>query len=290
MARPLLIDAFPVHDELDILECRLYELFDTVDWFVAVEADVTHQDKPKPYYLTENLERFDAYKDKLIVVRATGLPTNADDPDPWSRELAQREHIATGLAQIGVTNIDIVMQSDVDEIPRPLNARNARPKAGVIPFGMRGLFWAIDWLYPKTWWGTIAATVEQIGNMGPAPFGAMRILRNQVPCPAHQMDAGWHLSWLGGPERALHKVDSFCHPEVKDSILASIESEHFYWREGFHVDNQRMVPVDVDETWPRWVVDGHAPASWFRPRDTADRAATPPALTQRIYGPIGGAP
>jgi hypothetical protein len=115
--RPLRIDTFPFHDELDMLECRLTEIFDAVDFVIAVEADVTHQDNPKPYYLTENLQRFDAFRDKLIVVRATGLPTIADDPDPWARELAQREHVATGLAQIGnVTNHDIILHGDVDAL------------------------------------------------------------------------------------------------------------------------------------------------------------------------------
>lgn len=290
MARPLIIDAFPFHDELDVLECRLYELYDTVDWFVAVEADVTHQDRPKPYYLTEHLDQFDAYRDKLVVVRATGLPTMEQDPDPWARELAQREHIVTGLRQIGVSDDDIVMQSDVDEIPRPLNARNVRPKGNVIPFGMRGHFWAVDWLYPKTWWGTTAATVSTIAKLSPAPFGNMRILRNQLIAPAHQRDAGWHLSWLGGPDRVLHKVESFCHPEVDESIRAAVNTDHFYWRHGFHVDNTRLAPVDVDATWPRWIVDGHAPASWFRPRDGAPRPDEPPAFTSIIWGPIGGAP
>lgn len=284
MSRPLVVDAFPFHDELDILECRLYELYDAVDWFVAVEADVTHQDKPKPYYLTENLDRFAAYRDKLVIVHATGLPTMDDDPDPWARELAQREHIATGLERIGVNGHDIVMQSDVDEIPRPLNARNVRPRGQVVPFGQRGHFWAIDWLYPRTWWGTVAATVDLIGSLGDAPFGQMRLLRNHLQAPPHQMDAGWHLSWLGGPDRAIKKVESFCHPEVDESIRAAVASDHYYWRHGFHVDGTRMAPVDVNDEWPRWVVDGHAPASWFRPRDT-ERDAVAMASTPTVLGP-----
>ena len=66
MSRPLRIDTFPIHDELDMLECRLTEIFDAVDYVVAVEADVTHQDSPKPFYVTENLARFDAFKDMHV--------------------------------------------------------------------------------------------------------------------------------------------------------------------------------------------------------------------------------
>ena len=80
------------------------------------------------------------------------------------------------------------------------------------------------------------------------------------------IDAGWHFSWLGGPERAMHKVNSFCHPEVEAEIRGSISNDNFYWREGFHVDGLRMAPVDVDDEWPKWIRDGNAPASWYRPR------------------------
>jgi hypothetical protein len=266
MSRPLVIDCFPIHDEMDILECRLTELYDAVDWFVAVEADVTHQDQPKPYYLSDNLDRFAPFKDKLIVVQATGLPTLAQDPDPWARELAQREHIATGLARIGVSPHDVILQSDVDEIPRALHARNARPKGNMISFGMRGHFFAVDWLYPKAWFGTVAANVETLSRLGPARFGHMRTMRNQVECPPHMLDAGWHLSWLGGPDRLVKKVNSFCHPEVEDRIRGGIANDNFYWREGFHVDGERLAPVEVDDSWPKWIVAGNAPASWYRPR------------------------
>jgi beta-1,4-mannosyl-glycoprotein beta-1,4-N-acetylglucosaminyltransferase len=266
MTRPLIIDAFPFHDELDILECRLVELYDAVDWFVAVEADVTHQDRPKPYYLSENLDRFAAFKDKLVVVQATGLPAVTEFPDPWAREHAQREHIATGLRTIGVSDQDIVLQSDVDEIPRPLHARNVRPGGGLLAFGMRGHFWAVDWLYKPTWYGTVAGTCASILRLGDRPFGKMRDQRNRALTPPHLQDAGWHLSWLGGPERVVKKVGAFCHPEVEGRIRGGIENDNFFWREGWHVDGEKMVPVDVNDEWPRWIYEGHAPASWYRPR------------------------
>lgn len=264
MTRPLVIDTFMANDELDILECRLYELYDAVDWFIAVEADVTHQDRPKPYHITDNLDRFAPYKDKLIVVHAAGLPTVEQDHDPWAREMAQREHVATGLAQIGVGDDDIILHGDIDEIPRPLIARNIRPD-GLLAIGMRGHFWAIDYLYPNLWLGTVAGRVGTIARLGPTPFGAMRNTRNVAPNPPHLRDAGWHLSWLGGVERTLRKVNEFCHPEVEEKIRLGLEVDAFLGL-GYHVDGLKLSAVDVDDSWPRWVVDGHCPANWFRPR------------------------
>lgn len=264
MARPLIIDAFPFHDELDLLDMRLTELYDTVDWFIVVEAEVTHQDRPKPSYYLDHAERFAQFADKIVPVWATDLPTLRDAPDPWAREHAQREHIATGLATIGATDQDVILQSDVDEIPTALHARNVRPGGGLLAFGQRGHFWAIDWQYPLVWFGTVAATVGGLARTFPVqPFGRMRDSRNMAP---RIMDAGWHFSWLGGPDRAMHKVESFCHPEVRDRIVGAIDNDNWFWREGYHVDGQKMQPVEIDDTFPRWIRDGHAPASWYRPR------------------------
>jgi hypothetical protein len=264
--RPLVVDTFPFNNELDMLQCRLEEMADAVDFFVAVEADVDHQDHPKPYHLTENLDRFEAWSDKLIVVRATGLPTATDDPDPWARELAQREYLIDGLRQIHekreLTPDAIVLHGDVDEICRSLHVKNVRPRNGFVTFEQRLHCFAVDWLHPDPWGGTVAATVEQMGTLGKWPFQKMRNTRNANNPIA---DAGWHLSWLGGKEAALKKLGSFCHPEIAERTLVGLTSD-LYLREGFHVDGRRMTPVEVDDTWPAFIRERRCPSEWFRPR------------------------
>jgi beta-1,4-mannosyl-glycoprotein beta-1,4-N-acetylglucosaminyltransferase len=264
VTRPKVIDAFPFNNELDILECRLVELFDAVDAFVLVEADVDHQDHAKPFHYAENAERFAPWADKIVAVQAKGLPTATDNPDPWAREHAQREFIGEGLARLGVTGDDIILQSDVDEIPTALTARNVRP-SGMQAFEQRLHCFAVDWLHPDPWRGTVAGRASHIWGLGSQRFGRMRDARNMVPCPPHLRDAGWHLSWLGGKDAALAKIGSFCHPEILERTMPGL-LEDFYLREGWHVDGKRMRPVDVDESWPRWIVEGKAPSVWFRPR------------------------
>jgi hypothetical protein len=248
-------DTFMYHDEADILECRLYELERIPNLrHVVVEADVTHQDKPKDSYFLDQRERFAPWADRIVHVWATGLPTAKDAPDPWAREHAQREHTWRGLTAAAPD--DVVLHGDVDEIPTVLAARNVRPQ-GFVAFEQRGHFWAVDWLYPPSWRGTVAARLASIKS-----FGAMRDMRNVAkPIPM----GGWHLSWLGGPDRALHKVGSFCHPEVEDRIRDGLDSDTFL-RSGVHVDGVKMAKVDVDDTWPRWVWERKCPDSWWRPR------------------------
>ena len=274
MSRPLIIDAFPFNNELDILEMRLTELAGAVDYFVIVEATRDHQDHPKPLHYADNAERFAAWHDKIIhVVVADGeLPSMADDANPWAREHGQREFIARGLDRIvGLSGADVVMQSDVDEIPKAMHVRAlaGMDLQGTIVFGQRGHFFAIDWLYPEPWYGTTATTVWTLRRMADAvrmPFAHMRDQRLVTDCPPGFEDAGWHFSWLGGPEVALAKVRSFCHPEVEERILDGLATDRFL-RHGYHVDGKRMAPVEVDGSYPKWIRDGHAPAAWFRLRD-----------------------
>jgi beta-1,4-mannosyl-glycoprotein beta-1,4-N-acetylglucosaminyltransferase len=243
--------------EFDVLTCRLYELQNVPGLVhVAVEADVDHQAHPKPYHLSDNLGRFAEWGDRLRVVRATGLPTLADSADAWSREQAQREYARHGMtdAQPG----DVILHGDLDEIPTALVTRNVRPR-GMVAFEQRGHFFAVDWAYPHPWRGTVATTVERFRS-----FNAMRDARN-VANPIH--NAGWHLSWLGGPVINRQKLNSFCHPECADQIDYGLkDGRNAFLELGLHVDGTKMTPVDVDASWPRWVYERKCPANWFRPR------------------------
>lgn len=257
MTRVRRFDCLMANNELDLLECRLTELQDVPDLIhVIVEADVTHGgNKPKPLHVRDNFARFDAWKDRIRLVTATGLPESVD---AWDREHAQREFFWEGLHDADPD--DIVLQSDLDEIPTALAARHVRPR-GLVRFRQTLYCFAIDWLHPDPWWGTVAGRVRDVTR-----FGDMRDARcgfqPEIP------DAGWHFSWLGGPALAEQKLDSFCHPEVAD--LGWRERLAECYETGRHLDNGRvgtpLIPVDVDDTYPRWIREGHAPKSWYRPR------------------------
>ena len=266
MTRPKIIDAFPFNNELDILEMRLTELQEAVDRFVIVEAAVDHQGHPKPLFYQENKERFAQWADKIVAVEARNMPSVADNPDPWAREHWQREGIGAALVKIGVEPHDIVIQSDVDEIPRALHARNVRPGGGMVVFGQRLHCFAVDWLHPEVWYGPVAATCDTLLSLPAGKrFAYQRDNRLRANCPPHMQDAGWHFSWLGGRDASIAKLHSFCHPEIAERTETWLQDETF-WREGYHVDGKKQTPVEVDESWPLWIREGHAPQAWFRPR------------------------
>lgn len=253
----MIYDAFMLHDEMDMLEARLTELEDVPGLVhVIVEARVTHQDKPKPLYFYEHKARFDRWQHRIVYVVASDLPTVEDAPNQWARENAQREWIGTALR--GADPEDIVLQSDVDEIPRALVVRNVKPRSPVA-LDMAFHPFAVDWVHPERWRGTVACRVRHLSGLG--AFSRMRNMRNTAqPIP----DAGWHFSWVGGTEYALHKLASFCHPEIADRTLDGLRDDVFL-TEGFHVDGHKLAAYDGDD-WPRWVRDRKCPTNWFRPR------------------------
>lgn len=248
----MIYDTFMFRDEADLLECRLVELESVPDLVhVVIEADVTHGgNRPREFVYPDIRERFAPWADRIRYVQATNLP---DDVDAWSREHAQREWAWQGVKDADPS--DVVLHGDLDEIPTVLAVKWVRPR-GFVVFEQRLHCFAVDWLHPEPWRGTVAGRVGDVVSW--EGMRAARLTAQVIP------DAGWHLSWLGGRQAAEEKMDSFCHPEVADMGWRDRLGECY--ETGLHVDGTKMVPVDVDESWPKWITAGRAPESWFRPR------------------------
>lgn len=261
--KPRRFSAFPYSGEADMLFCHLYEVGDIMDGFIIVEADVTHGDnRPKPYYYLEQQDRFARWADKITYVQATNLP---DDPaDAWGREIAQREWTRVGLEQVDAQPNDILFYGDVDEIPKRLVARHAKPMQMMV-LAMRFHPFAVDWLHPNAWPGVVVGPVRGISS-----FMSMRALRGTlIEDPARRQvlwDAGWHLSWVTASlDEKQDKLNTFCHPEIRPAWEDHLDD---CYETGIHVDGAPLEAVDVtDGEWPRWITEGHAPPGWFRPRD-----------------------
>lgn len=103
--------------ELDLLEIRLKELWDQVDRFIVLEADKAFTGKPKELLLKKNIERFDWAKDKLTVESFTGLRELSSHESPFVNENRMRLEMTMIIQNSGVQSGDLIIVSDVDEIP-----------------------------------------------------------------------------------------------------------------------------------------------------------------------------
>jgi beta-1,4-mannosyl-glycoprotein beta-1,4-N-acetylglucosaminyltransferase len=123
--RAAVFDCFMFFNELDLLEIRLIELHELVDYFVLVEATRTHTGAAKPLHFAEHRSRFAPVLDRIIHIVVDDLPAGADH-DPYVSDVAQRHAIIRGLdrAKPG----DLILVSDLDEIPKSPVLRRALDK------------------------------------------------------------------------------------------------------------------------------------------------------------------
>ena len=115
----MVYDCFQFFNELDILKIRMNVLNDVVDRFVISESTVTFSGKKKPLYFAENRERFSEFDDKIVHQIVQDTP----DVDPFQRDSFQKCAVKRPLEKM-CTDDDIIIFSDVDEIPNPEVLKN----------------------------------------------------------------------------------------------------------------------------------------------------------------------
>ena len=101
---------------MELLEFRLKELGDIVDYFVVVESTRSFAGTPKNLYYLMNNDRYVDYHDKIIHVIVDDMPSEYESS--LELESYQRNAIDRGLRSIVDWHCeDIIIISDIDEIP-----------------------------------------------------------------------------------------------------------------------------------------------------------------------------
>lgn len=251
-------------DEMDMLQCRLESMQGWPVRHVVCESHITHRGVPKPLHYGEDVRAFEPWQDQITHVVAD-LP----DGSPWQREHAQRNAAWPVIDALASDN-DTVLISDLDEIPSPALLGWRGP--GVISARMRTFLFAADWevpdaVLPPT---CVAATVgwlRQSVAMGGVGLAETRDARDRWPVLA---DGGWHFSWIGGPERQRQKLlTATCHTELLGTPEGDMILDGTRYRTSEDGGGLPVVPVDVDETWPKYIYERRCPAEWYRPRTEA---------------------
>jgi tetratricopeptide (TPR) repeat protein len=218
--RPRVFDCFTFYNELDLLEMRLEELNDVVDFFVAVEAPWTFQGQPKSLILKENMARFERFAHKIVHVVVDDAPDAG--PSPWDREGVQRDAILRGLAGRAAPD-DLIFVGDVDEMPRRATVtylRDDPARAGRLNRLSADYYCGfLDFKCNYRWHKQIALPYSLLLALGPdhARFLAIAKYGNLV------YDAGWHFSWLGGAEKIVGKLRAYAHSEYTG--LADLDAQ-----------------------------------------------------------------
>lgn len=113
-------DAIIFSNELDMLEVRWRELHPYVSKFVILESNTTFTGIPKPLFFASNRARFAFAEDKIAHGVFSGRTADrGSHKDPFVLESAQRGAMNGLLHRAGISNGDLLIMSDTDEIPSP---------------------------------------------------------------------------------------------------------------------------------------------------------------------------
>ncbi len=228
-----LFDCFLYNNEIELLEIRLQLLSDLVDKFVIVWASeaFTGKKKRQQFPFDNPFVRLHARKIQVVVIdKLQGTNT-------WQKESYSRNRMVDGLA--GLEGNDIVMISDVDEIPRPSVLRHLQfnnwGAAGIKVLGL-------DYFNFKFNYKLIHGL--QAICAGPVLCRFEKLTSPQSIRDYHWRalemdgllieDGGWHFSFLTRSGDLVEKLTSFAHQEPEIQSRKDDITELIRLRQGFH--------------------------------------------------------
>jgi hypothetical protein len=252
-----IFDCFTFFNELDILDLRLQECYDAVDYFVICEGTQSFQGKPKPLHYLENESRFEKFKDKIIYRIVDEMPTGSD---PWAREHFQRNYIRKAVTDFGVQKDDIVIVTDADEILNPLALSILRNNDGYFQILMPMYQFYMNYLVPGVKWSKPYAgswrLIEQIKDIS--------LVRTQQKATFEMFGAesrvidpgGWHFTFLGGAARVREKLSAYSHTESSSARLIEQGKAEQLIQAGFDNGGRSLTKYqDIDASFPKTVTD-----------------------------------
>ena len=240
-----IFDCFMYFDEEIVLDIRLNMLNPVVDYFVIVESKFTHKGDKRN--LKFDINKFTEFKDKIIYLIFDEEPRDIeslldkDIEDEKTRKLilnaarrenSQRNFITKGLEN--ANNDDLILISDVDEIPNleEINFKNIKNQ--IILFKQDMFYYKLNLKLPDLIWsGTKACKKKYLKSP--------QWLRNikDKKYPFYRFDTffsekkyiniefvnngGWHFSNIKTPSEIEHKLKSYLHHREFDINPISIK-------------------------------------------------------------------
>lgn len=210
----MIVDCFIFYNEIKMLKFRLEELYEHVDYFIIVESKKTFVGKEKPSFFEMNKQLFQKYEDKIILVKI-----DFDSKNPWENERFQRNSIQIGLSKIELSDDDLIIISDLDEVP---DIHTIKSLEKIDLEKGRSLIQDIYYYNLNTKIDTMHTAVivpyKVIENYG-GPQIVRDNFRNFEPLPK----GGWHFSFFGDVEFIINKVKNYSHQEFNSDEFLNID-------------------------------------------------------------------
>ena len=286
-SRRKIYDLVMVNSELDWLEIRLNELYKHVDYFVVLESATTFTGHRKALFVKDNWARFEKFDKQIIYHLLENPPTSSNVS--WDHERHQRNAMFTQVLPFlagdqAPTIDDIILVSDLDEIPRPATLtllRNCEfPRR--LTLRSRFYYYGFQWLHRGQEWAHPQATTYR-GNDTVLPAELRKGVHgiNRLKNLDEKDDlwnAAWHCSsCFSTIQEMLTKMSSFSHVELneekfrdKKAIADRVRSGKDLWlRWGQNYDR-----VDNNEDIPRYMEENKKRFEYMLDRDKGNAGFT----------------
>tara|TARA_B100000401_G_scaffold4388_1_gene2772 strand:+ start:1799 stop:2668 length:870 start_codon:yes stop_codon:yes gene_type:complete len=220
-------------DEEIVLETRLNYLAPYVDFFVIVESCYTHKGDKRD--LKFNIKNYKEFKDKIIYKIYDEIPNKieqvlVDDNEDTKyrkytmnalyRENAQRNYINNGIKD--AKENDLILISDVDEIPNLSNVNFSEINEKIILFKQDMFYYKFNLKLPETIWvGTKACKkkyfkspqwLRNIKDRKYAPYRIDAFFSDYKYINVKLINnGGWHFTNIKSPEELEYKMKSYLH-------------------------------------------------------------------------------
>ncbi len=221
------------YDEDLLLDLRLNVLNPYVEKFVITEATYTHKGNKKK--LQFDIKNFQKFKDKIIYLVVDEQPKNIlelDDEDTddrrgeklilngMARDYFQRENLKRGLS--GAKENDLILVSDLDEIPNLRELKFENIKNNIIIFEQKMFYYKLNLYYEDfTWQGTKGTKFKNfispqwLRNIKGKKYPKWRVdvlfSKKKYSNLSFVKNGGWHFTCLRTPEELQKKLINFAH-------------------------------------------------------------------------------
>ena len=253
----MLIDSFLFFNETELTELRIKYLNKIVDYFVVIEADITHQGKKKawnfPKILENNLKEFSKkiqyhqlnIDPEKIKNEESWIIDNVKGDDAWRIENFQRNYIKNACQKF--SDQDILIISDVDEIPsiEKLNFIKSCDFKKIAPVAFEQYLFHLNcnFLKLESWLGSIVTTVQLCNDYSPNQH---RRDRNII---SHFNNAGWSFSSFGGPQKVKEKLESIAHKEFNNDKFKNLDHIINCQKTGADLFHRKVKAKKIDKTF-----------------------------------------
>ena len=259
-----LYDCFMYFDEDLVLDLRLNILNDLVDKFIIAEATRDHTGKDKK--LNFDFKNFPKFKNKIEYIIVDDLPLNVGKfKKNWQVHHIRDQHQRNALSR-GYSNLsdeDLIMISDIDEIPDPKKINNFQLKSRYGCFMQKNFQSKINLLNTsdKYWMGT---KIIQKKNMKTPQW--LRNIKTSKPAfwkfykprqPQLIYDGGWHFSFLKNPRGISKKIKSYSHSEYNKPEFTDENKieERIKNRVDIFDRNYKYEKINLDDTFPEYILE-----------------------------------